>query len=125
MVGQPWNLSSAVKARSAAHGNRTYKGVGWYFTACVDWPSNGSVSTIEKQLIATTSMAGDVNVSVWLGGTALTKGSANTSSSSAVAFAAGQLGECGKGSMLAARLDGSSAAGFAGLDGLWWYAERV
>jgi hypothetical protein len=70
-VGRPWNSSAAAVAWSTRHGNRTYAGVAWYFTAgCAGWPTTG-----KRNVLAMASAGGDT--AAFLSGVALRRAGAS------------------------------------------------
>ena len=145
-VGQDWNLSSAVVAWSAAHSNRPFRGVGWYFSPCVAWNASSIGTHTEQRLVASPSVGGDV--SAWIGGRTLQPAPLNATqpttptSAAAAAFVLASVTHCGKGDLLALRVDGRGGeprdtsssrsvdfgmrdGGATGLTDLWWYASKM
>lgn len=113
-IGQPWNASKPALAWSAAHANRTYVGVAWYFVACAGWPwaSEGR----PPRLLATAAVGG--SASAWLGGAALPR--AATGVGGATAFRLGGAAACAEGGTLAVRCDGRGRGAAAGLSSPLW-----
>ena len=127
-VGARWNTSSSVAAWSAAHGNKTYAGVGWYRVALE--PQEAEAEG-ELHLVAADWCG--VNITAWYDGQPLA-GAQLPKSASAAAFVLPQPGTSDrrrglkppKPRMLTVRVDGGGArceAGY-GLTGYVWLVEK-